>query len=154
LGDTYNLLNHDWHLPHYRNMEKERGSRAAGHAAGSGRRARQGSIFLIKCTGQNTPKTSWTKSATTCRATPSSAEDFLSLMTQPISQACKHSSTHDRAGHFDRFVVIFLTMYTTVIERTRDIGVLKSLGADIFHCSRAAHESAALCALESLRASV
>ena len=27
-------------------------------------------------------------------------------------------------------LVIFLTMYTTVIERTRDIGVLKSLGAD------------------------
>ena len=26
-------------------------------------------------------------------------------------------------------LVIFLTMYTTVIERTRDIGVLKSLGA-------------------------
>jgi putative ABC transport system permease protein len=27
-------------------------------------------------------------------------------------------------------LVIFLTMYTTVIERTRDIGVLKSLGAN------------------------
>src|SRR5574337_1043178 len=27
------------------------------------------------------------------------------------------------------FLVIFLSMYTTVIERTRDIGVLKSLGA-------------------------
>jgi putative ABC transport system permease protein len=26
-------------------------------------------------------------------------------------------------------LVIFLTMYTTVLERTRDIGVLKSLGA-------------------------
>ncbi|MGC1385356.1 MAG: FtsX-like permease family protein, partial [Candidatus Acidiferrales bacterium] len=27
------------------------------------------------------------------------------------------------------FLVIFLSMYTTVIERTREIGVLKSLGA-------------------------
>src|SRR5207244_8588868 len=27
-------------------------------------------------------------------------------------------------------MVIFLTMYTTVIERTRDIGVLKSIGAN------------------------
>jgi len=27
-------------------------------------------------------------------------------------------------------LVIFLTMYTTVIERTKDIGVLKSLGAN------------------------
>ena len=35
-------------------------------------------------------------------------------------------------------LVIFLTMYTTVIERTRDIGVLKSLGAIDLYCSRAA----------------
>ena len=27
------------------------------------------------------------------------------------------------------FLVIFLSMYTTVVERTREIGVLKSLGA-------------------------
>ena len=27
------------------------------------------------------------------------------------------------------FLVIFLSMYTTVIERTRDIGILKSIGA-------------------------
>ncbi len=27
------------------------------------------------------------------------------------------------------FLVIFLSMYTTIIERTREIGVLKSLGA-------------------------
>jgi putative ABC transport system permease protein len=27
------------------------------------------------------------------------------------------------------FLVIFLSMYTTVVERTRDIGILKALGA-------------------------
>jgi len=43
-------------------------------------------------------------------------------------------------------LVIFLTMYTTVIERTRDIGVLKSLGADQSFIVRALlTESAALC---------
>ncbi len=31
------------------------------------------------------------------------------------------------------FLVILLSMYTTVIERTRDIGVLKSIGASIHH---------------------
>jgi putative ABC transport system permease protein len=42
--------------------------------------------------------------------------------------------------------VIFLTMYTTVIERTRDIGVLKSLGAGQSFIVRALlTESAALC---------
>src|SRR5262249_50793547 len=43
-------------------------------------------------------------------------------------------------------LVIFLTMYTTVIERTRDIGVLKSLGANSQFIVRAVlYESAALC---------
>src|SRR5258708_16267453 len=43
-------------------------------------------------------------------------------------------------------LVIFLHMYTTVIERTRDIGVLKSLGATRSFIVRALlTESAALC---------
>jgi putative ABC transport system permease protein len=43
-------------------------------------------------------------------------------------------------------LVIFLTMYTTVIERTRDIGVLKSIGANRAFIVRALlTESAALC---------
>ena len=43
-------------------------------------------------------------------------------------------------------LVIFLTMYTTVIERTRDIGVLKSLVANSPFIIRAVlYESASLC---------
>jgi putative ABC transport system permease protein len=43
-------------------------------------------------------------------------------------------------------LVIFLTMYTTVLERTRDIGVLKSLGADRKFIVRSVlTESAVLC---------
>ena len=43
-------------------------------------------------------------------------------------------------------LVIFLTMYTTVLERTRDIGVLKSLGASKLLIIRALlTETALLC---------
>jgi len=45
-------------------------------------------------------------------------------------------------------LVIFLTMYTTVIERTRDIGVLKSLGAGrVFIVRALLTESAGLCVM-------
>ncbi len=45
-------------------------------------------------------------------------------------------------------LVIFLTMYTTVLERTRDIGVLKSLGASKVLIVRALlTETALLCLL-------
>src|SRR5262249_3981582 len=47
-------------------------------------------------------------------------------------------------------LVIFLPMYTTVLERTRDIGVLKSLGAGKGFIVRALlSETAALCVLGS-----
>ena len=49
-------------------------------------------------------------------------------------------------------MVIFLTMYTTVIERTRDIGVLKSMGANRSFIVRVLMtESAALCAFRGCR---
>ena len=45
-------------------------------------------------------------------------------------------------------LVIFLTMYTTVVERTRDIGVLKSIGANrAFIIRSLLTESAVLCLL-------
>jgi putative ABC transport system permease protein len=46
------------------------------------------------------------------------------------------------------FLVILLSMYTTVIERTRDIGVLKSIGASKAYIIRALlGESALICVL-------
>jgi putative ABC transport system permease protein len=45
------------------------------------------------------------------------------------------------------FLVILLTMYTIVIERTRDIGILKSIGASKFFIVRSVMlESLTLCA--------
>lgn len=46
------------------------------------------------------------------------------------------------------FLVIFLSMYTTILERTREIGVLKSLGASKWYIVRAIlSETALLCAV-------
>jgi putative ABC transport system permease protein len=76
-------------------------------------------------------------------------KDFLSLMTStniPGLEAFIDSMIALAVSI--GLLVIFLTMYTTVIERTRDIGVLKSLGADRLFIVRALlTESAALCLL-------
>ena len=46
------------------------------------------------------------------------------------------------------FLVIFLSMYTTIIERTRDIGILKSLGASKGYIVKALlSETALICAV-------
>jgi putative ABC transport system permease protein len=76
-------------------------------------------------------------------------KDFLSLMTS--------TNIPGLEGFIDAMItlaiaigllVIFLTMYTTVIERTRDIGVLKSLGANRAFIVRVLlTESAALCVI-------
>jgi putative ABC transport system permease protein len=42
------------------------------------------------------------------------------------------------------FLIIFLSMYTTVIERTREIGVLKSLGASKSYIVKALLSEASL----------
>src|SRR5271154_4458857 len=76
-------------------------------------------------------------------------KDFLSLMTStslPGLDAFINSMIALAVAI--GFLVIFLSMYTTVIERTRDIGVLKSLGASKAYIIRALlSEAAAICAV-------
>jgi putative ABC transport system permease protein len=65
-------------------------------------------------------------------------KDFLSLMTSsnlPGLDAFVHSMIALAVSI--GFLVIFLSMYTTIIERTREIGVLKSLGASKGYITRA-----------------
>ena len=75
-------------------------------------------------------------------------KDFLSLMTSaslPGLDAFVNSMIALAVAI--GFLVIFLSMYTTVIERTRDIGVLKSLGASKGYIMRALlSETAIICA--------
>src|SRR5437667_4410318 len=76
-------------------------------------------------------------------------KDFLSLMTATnIPGLQSFINVMILLAVTIGLLVIFLTMYTTVIERTRDIGVLKSLGANHWFVIRALlSESAALCLL-------
>ncbi|MGH9861759.1 MAG: ABC transporter permease, partial [Candidatus Acidiferrales bacterium] len=65
-------------------------------------------------------------------------KDFLSLMTSsslPGLDAFINSMI--AIAVTIGFLVIFLSMYTTIIERTREIGVLKSLGASKSYIARA-----------------
>jgi putative ABC transport system permease protein len=149
VGDTYNLLNHDWHVVAV--IEHGKGARLFVPIAtlqdlvGARDKA---SIFLLKCTRpEHTEDVMEEIRSVLPGYTVRPLKDFLSLMTStniPGLQTFIHAmiSLAIAIG----LLVIFLTMYTTVIERTRDIGVLKSLGATRSFIVRALlTESAALC---------
>jgi putative ABC transport system permease protein len=149
VGDTYNLLNHDWHVAAI--IEHGKGARLFVPLAtlqdlvGAHDKA---SIFLIKCTrpehtGDVMDEIRHVLPGYTVRP----LKDFLSLMTSTnIPGLQTFINAMIALAVCIGLLVIFLTMYTTVIERTRDIGVLKSLGADQSFIIRALlTESAALC---------
>jgi len=149
VGDTYNLLNHDWHIVAV--IEHGKGARlfvpisTLQDLVGAHDKA---SIFLLKCTRpEHTDEVTEQIRAVLPGYTVRPLKEFLSLMTStniPGLETFIHAmiSLAIAIG----LLVIFLTMYTTVIERTRDIGVLKSLGANRSFIVRALlTESAALC---------
>ena len=151
VGDTYNLLNHDWHVVAI--IEHGKGARIFVPLAtlqdlvGAHDKA---SIFLVKCTRpEHTDDVMEEIRSALPGYTVRPLKDFLSLMTStdlPGLEAFINAMIF--LAICIGLLVIFLTMYTTVIERTRDIGVLKSLGADRGFIVRALlTESAALCAV-------
>ena len=151
VGDTFRLLNHNWHVAGI--VEHGKGARLFVPLAtlqdlvGAPDKA---SIFWLKCTR------------------PEHTEDVMDEIRQllpgytvrPLSALLSMMTSTNIPG-LQGFInamialavaigllVIFLTMYTTVIERTRDIGVLKSLGASKAFIVRALlTESAGLCVL-------
>jgi putative ABC transport system permease protein len=151
LGDTYNLLNHNWHVAAI--IEHGKGARLFVPLAtlqdlvGARDKA---SIFLLRCTRpEHTEDVIEELRHVLPGYTIRPLKDFLSLMTAtniPGLQTFIHAMIGLAVAI--GLLVIFLTMYTTVIERTRDIGVLKSLGADRSFIIRALlSESTALCIL-------
>jgi putative ABC transport system permease protein len=151
VGETYNLLNHNWHVAAI--IEHGKGARlfvpltTLQDLVGARDKA---SIFLLRCTRpEHTEDVIEELRHVLPSYTIRPLKDFLSLMTAtniPGLQTFIHAMIGLAVAI--GLLVIFLTMYTTVIERTRDIGVLKSLGADRSFIIRALlSESTALCIL-------
>jgi putative ABC transport system permease protein len=151
VNDTYDLLNHNWHVSGI--IEHGKGARLFVPIAtlqdlvGAHDKA---SIFLLKCTRPEHTEDVMAQMRQMFPGYPvRPLKDFLSLMTStniPGLEAFIDSMIALAVSI--GLLVIFLTMYTTVIERTRDIGVLKSLGADrSFIVWALLTESAALCGL-------
>jgi putative ABC transport system permease protein len=140
VDSTYRMLDHDFHVAGI--VEHGKGARifvplaTLQDLSGATDKA---SIFYIKCTRpDHTAAVSDAIRAILPRYEVRPLKDFLSLMTSagvPGLQAFVNSmiSLAIAIG----FLVIFLSMYTTVIERTHDIGVLKSLGASNAYIVRA-----------------
>src|SRR5580700_7498427 len=149
VGDTYALLNHDWHVVGI--IEHGKGARlfvpitTLQELVGARDKA---SIFLLKCTRpEHTEDVMEEIRVVLPGYTVRPLKDFLSLMTSTnIPGLETFIQAMIALAIAIGLLVIFLTMYTTVIERTRDIGVLKSLGANRAFIVRALlAESAALC---------
>ncbi|HUI53232.1 MAG TPA: FtsX-like permease family protein [Terriglobales bacterium] len=149
VGDTYKMLNHDWHVAGI--VEHGKGARlfvpitTLQDLVGAHDKA---SIFLIKCTRpEHTDDVMDEMRHELPGYTVRPLRDFLSLMTStniPGLQAFINAMIGLAVSI--GLLVILLTMYTTVVERTRDIGVLKSLGADSGFIVRSLlMESAVLC---------
>ena len=145
-GSTYRLLDHDFHVAGI--VEHGKGARLFVPLATlqdlTGARDKA-SLFFVKCTRtDHTQAVIDEMHAVLPGYEVRPLKDFLSLMTSngiPGLDAFINSMI--ALGVAIGFLVIFLSMYTTVIERTRDIGVLKSLGASKFYVIRALLSEAA-----------
>jgi putative ABC transport system permease protein len=150
-GDTYKLLNHQWHVAGI--IEHGKGARlfvplatlqdltaAHDHA----------SLFLLKCTR---PEHTDDVLDEARQLLPGyTVRPLAAFVSQMVSTNIPALNTFVNAmialAVCIGLLVVFLTMYTTVLERTRDLGVLKSLGASrAFIVRSLLSESAGLCFL-------
>jgi len=149
VGDTFNLLNHDWHVAGI--VEHGKGARlfvpllTLQDLGGAHDKA---SVFLLKCTRpEHTEDVINRMQSLLPNYKIHALKDYLSLMTSTnVPGLNVFVNAMIALAVCIGLLVIFLTMYTTVVERTRDIGVLKSLGATSPFIVRAIlMESVALC---------
>ena len=132
LGDMYPLLNHSWKVVGI--VEHGKAGRifvpitTLQDLVGAREKA---TIFLVDCTRpEHTPDVIAEIKAILPTNPVRPVKEYMSLMTStniPALQTFINSMIALAVSI--GLLVIFLSMYTTVLERTRDIGVLKSLGA-------------------------
>jgi len=151
VGDPYDLLSHKWNVVGI--VEHGKAGRifvpisTLQDLVGAREKA---TLFLVKCTRPEHSDDVIAEIRALLpgyKATP--VKEFMTLMTStniPALQAFINSMIALAVSI--GLLVIFLTLYTTVLERTRDIGVLKSLGAGKVLIIRALlSETALLCFL-------
>jgi putative ABC transport system permease protein len=151
VGNTYNLLNRDWTVVGI--VEHGKAGRifvpltTLQEMVGARDKA---SIFLVKCTRAEHTEDVIQEMKDSFPGYPvRPLKDFMTLMTSTnIPGLQTFINAMIALAISIGLLVIFLTMYTTVLERTRDIGVLKSLGASKLLIVRSLlTETAALCLL-------
>ncbi|HEY4978767.1 MAG TPA: ABC transporter permease [Candidatus Acidoferrum sp.] len=151
VGNTYNLLNRDWTVVGI--VEHGKAGRifvpltTLQEMVGAREKA---SIFLVKCTRAEHTEDVIQEMKDSFPGYPvRPLKDFMTLMTSTnIPGLQTFINAMIALAISIGLLVIFLTMYTTVLERTRDIGVLKSLGASKLLIVRSLlTETAALCVL-------
>jgi putative ABC transport system permease protein len=151
VGDTYNLLSQNWNVVGI--VEHGKAGRifvplsTLQEMVGAREKA---SIFLVKCTRSEHTEDVIAEMKENFPGYPvRPLKDFMTLMTSTnIPGLQTFINAMIALAISIGLLVIFLTMYTTVLERTRDIGVLKSLGASKFLIVRSLlTETAALCLL-------
>src|SRR5215467_246683 len=149
VGDTYSLFNHDWNVVGI--VEHGKGARVFLPLETlqdlSGSRDKT-SIFWIRCTRPEHTEDVMEELRTLVPGyTVRPIKDMLSIYTSTNIPGLQiFIDAMISLAVSIGLLVIFLTMYTTVIERTRDIGVLKSLGANSpFIVRTLLLESALLC---------
>lgn len=149
VGHTLHLLNHDFRVVGI--VEHGKGARlfiplkTAEELSGAYDKA---SIFFVKCSD---PAYADQVTAAIHKLLPRyqvlSVREYMSLMTSnnlPALEAFITVMVVVAVGI--GFLVIFLSMYTTITERTREIGILKSLGASKTYIIEAIlRESTAIC---------
>jgi len=151
VGDTYTLLNHAWTVVGI--VEHGKAGRifvpitSLQELVGGRDKA---TIFLVRCTRpEHTPDVIAEIKELLPNYPVRPVKEFMTLMSStniPALQTFINSMIALAVSI--GLLVIFLSMYTTVLERTRDIGVLKSLGASKFLIIRALlAETTLLCLL-------
>jgi putative ABC transport system permease protein len=132
VGETYRLLDHPFHVVGI--VEHGKGARifvqlsTLQDLSGAHDKA---SLFFIKCTRpEHTPAVMAEMRDVFRNYEIRSLKDYLTLMTSTnVPGLSDFVNSMIALAVAIGFLVIFLSMYTSVIERTREIGVLKSLGA-------------------------
>jgi len=150
VGQNLHILEHDFHVAGI--VEHGKGARlfvlmpTLQEMSGAHDKA---SVFFIKCDRtDHTPAVMDEVRQLLPRYEIRPLKDFISLMTSSnLPGLGAFIDTMIGIAVAIGFLVIFLSMYTTIIERTREIGVLKSLGASKGYIVRIIlSETALLCA--------